>query len=756
MQKTDNKSRVQIECTVKRIRFYKESFGIIVVTVDKVVKGELQTDPEETVLKGAMPRVREGEAYKVAGTYTEDPKWGGQYNIEMITSNVTLDDSDREGQRKFLESIYTPRQVENMYDALENPYEVLKNEDYEKLITVKGVRANKATDFIIKFRNNFHRARIYSELSDYNLSISIIDKLLNRYKTPDLVIEKVKENPYTLITEVRGIGWGIADNIAQAGGMSEYDPRRIAAFIFYYLDERGEDGFSWITNEELIGAIEERFGEDISDEPIIEAIHSIEDKLWWNEDKSKLGLKYYYTIEDKIAQELLRLRDAESHFEYPNWEDAIRRIERLQGWEYTDEQKNVIKVILDNNITLIQGGAGTGKSSIVRAIIECLKKYSFVQCALSGKAASRLMEVTGKDGFTIHRLLEYPKGPDEKAGFNKNDENPLKFDLYIIDEISMVDMKLFYYLLRAIPNGSKIICLGDNGQLEAIGAGNIAYDMLVSPEITSITLNKIHRQAENSAIVTESVKIRKGYQIIEKDWVGHEVRGALKDLDLTCYSDRSNTYYEVLGKFQIAMKECHNNIKDVQVIVPMKLKGACTYALNNAIQELYNPSSRSKKEYTMYAAKDMPYSLRVGDKVICTQNNYKIQPNIYNGNVGVIERFGYDDDDGEEIMVVNFDSIGTVRIPKQFWKTIELAYALTVHKDQGSESDYVIFGLDYSAYALLSKELVYTGITRAKKKCYLIAETGALRYATSKSSVRIKQTHLQERLNSLAHPKIIF
>ena len=750
----DNKNRVQMECTVLRTRYYKDSFGIIVVSVDKVVKGTLQTNAEETVLKGEMPRVREGEAYKVTAVFVDDPKWGGQYNIEMITSNVILDDSDKEGQRKFLESIFTYKQVEAMYQTLDNPYLTLKNEDYAALITVKGIRANRATDYIIKFRNHIHRARVYAELSEYNLSVSIIDKLLTRYKSPDVVIEKVKDNPYTLITEVKGIGWAIADNIALSSGMGEYDPRRIGAFIYYYLNTRGEDGFSWVYNQELIGGIEEKFGKEIPDEPIIEAIHLMEDKLWWSEDKDKIGLQFYYTFEDKIAQELLRIRNAESNFKYENWEEAIRRIERLQGWEYTEEQKQAIKEVLDNNITLVQGGAGTGKSSLVRAILEVLKKYSFVQCALAGKAASRLMEVTEKEGYTIHRLLEYPKGPAEKAGYARNDDNPLDYDLYIVDEISMVDMKLFYYLLRAIPNGAKVICLGDNGQLEAIGAGNIAYDMLVSPEIPSVTLNKIHRQAENSAIVTESVKIRKGYQIVEKDWVGHEVRGTLKDLDLTCFSDRSNTFYEVMGKFQIAMKEAQNNIKEVQVIVPMKLKGACTYTLNNAIQELYN--QKGKKEVLMYAAKDMPYYLRVGDKVICTQNNYKVQPNIYNGNIGIIKKIAYNEEADSEVMTVDFDGIGIVEIPREYWKTIELAYALTCHKCQGSQFDHVIFGLDFSAYALLSKELVYTGITRAKKKCYLIAETGALRFATSKSSVRVKQTHLQERLNSLAHPKIIF
>lgn len=755
MQKED---RVKIECTVKRILYLKNNYGIISVMVDKVTEGELQTDPDNTILKGEMLSVIEGESYQASGVYVADAKYGGQYNLNILTSNISLDTADKVGKKKFLESIFTKSQVQAMYETLQDPYQAFLDKDTVSLCKIKGCGLKTCPAWILRFEANYHRAVIYAELNEYNLSSSIIDKLLDRYTSPELVIEKVRENPYSLVTEVDGIGWGIADKIALASGMSEYDYKRVCAFINYYLFDQGEGGFSWITNDHLMGAIIEKFGEEIPDNSITEAMHHLidEGRIWFSEDKERIGLKRYYNLERRIANNLLRIRNAPNKFHYNNWEDAVQRIERLQGWEYTDEQKAGIKLALDNNVILIQGSGGTGKTSLVWAVIEVLKSYKFVQCALSGKAASKLMEVTQQEGFTIHRLLGFPNGPDERGGYEYHEDNKLPYDIYIVDEISMVDLTLFNRLIQAIPDGAKLIMLGDNGQLEAIGSGNIAYDLLTSEEIPSIVLTKIHRQAEKSAIITESVKIRNKVQIIDKDWVGHEVRGELQDLDITCYSDISNTYYKVMERVQRYWSNNHEII-NMQVIVPMKMRGdACTYKLNNVIQELVNPNKRDSQEARLFIKKGMPYTLRTGDKVINTTNNYKVKPNIFNGNMGIIKEFWNDEDSGIEYMKVDFNGIGIVDIPYKYWKSIELAYAITVHKDQGSEHDTVIFAIDYGAFGLLSKELVYTGITRAKKKCYLIAQNSALRYATTKSSVINKQTHLREQLHDIAHPKVTF
>ena len=531
---------------------------------------------------------------------------------------------------------------------------------------------------------------------------------------------------------------------------------RIGAYIVYYLNRCGEEGCSWITPDQLLGAILDNLGEEIPDENITTAIKELGNRLWWNEAKDKIGLSKYYNIEYEVANELIRIRDAESNISCSDWRERIKHLEKVQGWEFTAEQIYGIETVLNNNITVIHGLAGSGKTSVVSGVLEALNHYSSVMCALSGRAASRMSEVTGKEGFTIHRLLGYPKGETEYQGFEFNQDNKLPYNIYILDEISMVDAKLFYFLLRAIPNGAKLICLGDSGQLESIGCGNIAYDMIHSSEIPTVELTKIHRQAAKSAIITDSIAIRNGIQIIKKDWTGIETRGELQDLELHCYSDKSNTFYNIMEIFSKLMAQKDFNIMDSQIIVPIKTKGdACTYNINNTVQELYNPSAKNKKEVTRFS-NDKPFIIREGDKIINTSNNYRLSTPIYNGNIGIVKSIWYSEEADSRIMTIDFIGIGNVDVPEDYWLGIELGYAITVHKYQGSQSKNVIFGLDFTAYSLLTRELVYTGITRAQKKCFLICQTGALRYTTAQQSVSNKQTHLQDCLYEVAHPKLIF
>ena len=744
--------------SVEIIRYFANEWGIVLASIDKVKEGKPRLDKKGfLVIKGEMARPNNGGIYNIVAEYDPDPKWGDQYTLCSFYSAIEFGEDDERSQKKYLSSLFTDGQVNSMYDTLENPFEVLKNKDVKELIKVKGCGIKTAARWIEKFSNNYYMARIFTELDQYNLTNNMIKKLLHRYNNnPDLVIQKVTDNPYVLCNEVDGIGWKTADNLALAGGIGEFSEKRVAAYIEYYLDTCALNGYSWITPDELLGAILDNIGEEVEDETITKALHSLGDKIWSNDTKTKIGLRRYYEIERKIAEELMRIQQAESEIVYKDFEDAIKRLETKQGWNFTDEQISGIKVGLNNNVTLIQGYAGTGKSSLVSAIIEILRKYTYVQCALSGRASARMAEITGEEGYTIHRLLGYPAGKDEKKGmFVYHDENPLPYDIYILDEISMVDAFLFYYLLRAIPSGAKLICLGDPGQLESIGAGNIAYDMIHSPEIPTVSLTKIHRQAAASAIITESIKIRNGVHIIPKEWAGKEVRGQLQDLHLNCFSDKSNTYYEVMKEFMKEMDKDDFDIMESQIIVPVKHQGmACTYELNNAIQELWNPLERGMSEKTQFT-NGKAYVLRVGDKVINTKNNYRTSPPIYNGNIGIIKDFYFDEDE-DEFMTIDFTGIGEVAVPRQDWGAIELGYAITSHKSQGSQWKNVVFALDFSSYALLTRELLYTGITRAKNKCTLIAQTNALRMATCKAGVNKKQTHLQDCLYDIAHPKLIF
>lgn len=751
--------KIKIIGNVERIRYFKNSWGIISCYIESVEEGKW--DEPYIICKGEMAEPILGQSYKITGNMVHDAKYGDQLDIINMRSVVDFDESNDRGKRQFLSSIFTPLQVQNMYEALSDPYTALKNNDSKELIKVKGCGLDTATRWILKFNLNVSMAKIFTELEDYNLTNNMIQKLMDTYGSPELVIEKVKKNPYILVTEVNGIGWAKADNIAMSGGLDKYSPERISSFILFYLKDKAENGCSWITTDELLGAILDTLGEDIPDERITEAIRFIENKLWYNEDKDKIGLAKYYNLENNIAKELLRLQNEDNRFKYDNWSDEIKRLENKQGWEFTSEQKLGIQTVLDNNVVIIHGYSGTGKTSLVSAMLAVLKKYSFVQTALAGRAASRLSEVTGKEGYTIHRLLGYPKGEKEFGGFEYHRFNQLGYDIYIVDEISMIGLSLFYALIQAIPTGSKLIMLGDIGQLESIGSGNIAHDLIQSPEIPTVELTQIHRQAAKSAIIAESIKLRHGQQIIEKDWVGEETRGELQDLTLDVFSDSSNTFYRIMRKWSIEMNKDNFSPMNVQVIVPVKNRGdACTYKLNNAIQELVNPPTNKKKQIELTSYKQT-YIIREGDKVINTANNYKVTPNIYNGNLGTVLSITNDTDElsdtyGELIMVIDFIGIGKVTLSKDYFKGIELGYAITCHKFQGSEADVIIYGIDFNSYSLLTREQIYTGITRAKKHAYFIAQNSALRYATSQEGVSQKKTHLVQCLDEVAHPKLTF
>ena len=751
--------RIEILCMVESIRYYKDNWGIIEVSVTKTISGMPEMDQYKClILKGDMPKVQKDDEalYHVVADLVDDPKWGKQYNIVRMYAELVFDDNDKGSQKKYLAALYTPRIFNHMYETLDDPYQVLKDGDAKALVQVNGIGMATAINMINKFRANIAMGRIFTELAEYDLTQNMVRRLIDVYRSPDIVIQKVKDNPYVLADEVAGIGWIKADQIALRGGIVPDDPKRISAYMLKYLRDQANEGKSWITSDELLGAVLEALGDEMPDAKITEAVQLIKDDLWYNEDQTKIGLKYYYNIEKRVAEELIRLRDAEPGIKEDDWKDwlnVIHDLEKKQGWEFTEEQKNGIYLALSQNVVVITGMAGTGKSSLVTGILAVLNHHDYVQCALSGRAASRLSEITGKRGFTIHRLLGYPSmDANAKQKFTYHDENPLTHDIYILDELSMVNSSLFYYLLRAIPSGAKLICLGDHGQLEAIGEGNVAHDMIKSDEIATIVLSKIHRQAAESGIISEAFKIRKGQQIIEPEWVGTDVRGKLKDLKLTCYSDSTQTFAHIMSAYSVAMAEEDFDMMDTQILVPMKTRGpACTFQINNQIQEMINPKAKNKKETSIFVNGNVVI-LREGDKIINTTNNYKVDPIIYNGNIGQIRKI---DETNEEI-TADFVGIGEVIIPKEGWRYLDLGYCITIHKSQGSQWKNVIVGLDFSGYTLLTRELCYTAITRAEKYCHLVAQSGALTMATRNESVSQKQTFLFDLLHEVAHPKLVF
>jgi len=747
-------------------KVYDGDFAILKAYVTSVKEGELHPTAKDKYgcisIKGNVCEFDWFEEYEVILREDEQhPIYGMSYVIKYIGQPYDFSSVDK--QQIFLSKILTGQQVESLYSTLDNPFDALENENIELLCTVKGIGHSTANRMIEKYQKSIDYSTAMVELDGYGLSNTIIQKLTHHYGSPDVVVAKVKQNPYILADEVDGIGFKKADIIALNKGINEHDPRRVEAFIKFILNEAAQNGFSWVYSSTLVQRVREEL-DNPSDETIINCVQTMVKKgTVWNGEKGKIALKYYYDLEYKIANELYRIANAESRLMCEGWEERIKKVEKLQNWDFTNEQIDGIKMVMKQQVCVLTGKAGTGKSSTVLGAIKSLGDVRFAQCALSGKASARLKEVTGYDAYTIHRLLGFNPKLYKATGsyFEYNKDNQIPLDVLILDEFSMIGGSLFLSLIEAIPTGCKFIMLGDFGQLPSIGSLNLARDITLTPYITTSYLTQIHRQAERSAIIVESMKISEGIQITEDDYTGKEIRGTLKDLEIDIHEDKKETKEKILQHFKEKLTLSGNDIMEVQVIVPMNWRGdTSVFSLNPLLQQIYNPPNEGKAEIELKIFKDKATTFRVGDKLLNIQNNYKLKEYkenefdesqediaIFNGFLGVLKEIK------DANLIVYFPIIDKdIIIPKSHWerdKGLILGYAQTCHKGQGSSYHYPICAIDYSHYQMLTREWVYTAITRASKHCVLIAQNSALHYSISQTAIEGKQTFLMEMLEDL-------
>lgn len=605
---------------------------------------------------------------------------------------------------------------------------------------------------------------------DYGLTPNFLNKLIQTYKSPNMAIDVVKKDPYKLYYDMDGVGFRTADNIALKSGFDPKSVERVKAYIVYFLEDKAyEQGDSYVTAGELLINIYDYFGGkdeisvDETDEEgniignnIANAIQElIHDDIIFLEDnegsksRRRVGLVKIKKLEETIAYHLKRLLNAPNHFNYDDWEDKVHKLEQKQGFDFAKEQLDGIELGLKSQVCLISGLAGSGKSSLVSGILASLPQCNFAQCALSGKAAARLQEVTGQEGSTIHRLLF------QNTDINSSDGPILPYDIIILDEISLVGGEIFLDLIKAIPSGSKLIMLGDLGQLESIGALNLAADLFNSEVIPTVELKEIHRQAAMSGIITTAHDVRNQQQIFEtSDYEGEVTLGELQDMTLDMHRGRDGIR-ENITKWFIKYFDnplVQKDIMKIQIIAPVKERGdACVHNLNLDIQEYYNPVNlEDNTDYKMkMGSKDFTYYIHKNDKVMCIKNNYSTTTTngyncpIFNGWTGIVKEMN------EDYLIVYFplakaDVILPVKIARGH---LILGYASTVHKMQGSDYPVIVGAIDYTTPPkMLTNSLLYTLITRAKKMCVIVAETRAFNQAISTNFVSTKRTFLQEFL----------
>ena len=774
---------INVKVKLHNYRFPKDrapipgAFAIVCLDILEVISGVISGEcvaPNGTItVTGEMPTFEDGMEYFLTATLTEDPKWGLQYHKPQVRLAYNM--SKREDQEKFLSFFMTETQIKSLFYSYENPIELLEQKNIGALTKIKGIGPYTANKMCIKYAANINNGRAYVELKDMGLTKAAIDKLIKQFGSPDLVIDIIKKNPYSLITLVNGYGWEKADRIALAQGFERGCKERCLAYTNYKLGKiANEDGNSKMDLGELMEDVAAQCAptdkQTLANWIKEQTIEAAECAQWeageeterdWSTppvfyyDKTTrfFGLYKYRSLEKKIAYELERLKVApnQTSFDKDVCEKIIRGVEVEQGFAYTSEQRKAIWSIVNNNVAILTGSSGTGKSSTLKPLIRIFQHYGYrvAQCALSGRASSLLTEYTGLVGKTIHRLLHYL--PDLER-FDHNKGNPLTEDVIILDETSMVGEELFYSLISSIRSGCKLLMLGDIKQLPPIAVGNLLQDCIASGYIPTTTLTVIQRQALKSGIISQSVDVCKGTRLIPTGYVGEEIRGELKDFKIIAHDDASVTHAKVIQEFKKLYTEQHISPDDIQIVVPVRAKGmnSCRF-FNAEVQALVNnkPGTKGIPVEVWDGNQHFEVVYKPGDRIMVTKNNYHAR-NLYGGETAIFNgNLGHIKDIDKESMLISLNDGEEVIIPRDEWNNITHSWAATCHKLQGAQAPYVIVSIDNSAYPLLMREWLYTALTRARKYCVLIGQPNAINTATRVSNIKIKKTWLKEDLYEL-------
>ena len=670
-----------------------------------------------STLAGKMQELVIGGEYQIKATHKYDKKYGHQY---VPISVFALIPQTKETQLLFLKSIIPESIAENLINAYPNIVNdvangTIKEIDYSLVKGVREITWNRIKDKIV---SNYLISDIIVMLKPLGVTYTMVKKLLSEEPNPVLLKQKIEKNPYVL-TKINGLGFKRVDELALKMNPELIDStERLIAYVKYFLTEMGEnDGNTWCSISILKSAISNFVPECIDN---LEWLLSNKDFLHIEGDR--VGLTYYYNIEMKILSLIKEKIDREYVNEIPERiiEKAISEAEKEQGFTYTNEQLMTIKKALKINIVIIGGKAGTGKSSIMRAIIKAyqLNTNVIVASALSAMAAQRITEATNFPAMTAHRTLGC-KGFNE---FTFNKDNPLIADVSLLDEGSMVNANIFLNWLEAIGENTRIIISGDNKQLPPIGFGNVFSDLIeILGDKVVCKLTKPMRQAQKSGILVDANLIRENKNPITETLQPRIVHGELKDMVYMFRNNRESLFNIAIKTFLKSIEE--DGLDNVVIAVPRK-QGCLNSAfeINKVIQDKILSNEKSEISYG-------DNIFKLGAKVMQIVNDY--DKNVFNGEIGYITKIdmSYENKKPEKYCVVTFNTPDGMRKSITYTKKeliyLDLAYALTVHKLQGSGRKTVIGIVDNTHYQLLDNCMLYTLLTRAKKRCLLLAEPQA-------------------------------
>ena len=705
----------KIRCVVEHITYQNAENGYSIMKVN--VKGY----KDLVTIVGSLLDVPVGSVLLCDGDWKVDKKYGTQFIVQYYEEVMP---ATIYGIEKYLGSGLVkgigPKFAKLIVGKFGLETIDIIESDIERLHEVAGI-GKKRVELI---RESWEKQKDIKDvmlfLQGYGVSTAFAAKIYREYNKES--INKVKENPYRLADDIWGIGFKTADGIAAKMGYEKNDLRRCRSGLLYTLNQLSNEGHVYAEEEQLVTAAVTLLEAD--EENIRQAMADMiqEDKL--KMEQEAIYLPSFYHSECGTAKRLLTLMESSDNGKHPKFD--LKAIEKETGIEYDEVQIAAIRQAVDSKVMVLTGGPGTGKTTTTQGIIAALKTagLQILLAAPTGRAAKRMSEATGMEAKTIHRLLEF----NPMDGYKRNDENPLDGDALIVDECSMIDIILMNNLMKAIPLNMRLVFVGDIDQLPSVGAGNVLRDIIDSQKIPVIRLTRIFRQAQSSRIVMSAHAIN---------------RGAFPDLsngkDTDFFFIKNDDTEQVAANIVELVKNRLPKAygmptSKIQVLTPMQRGVVGAANLNMVLQDAINPNKTGLNRGG--------YSFRKGDRVMQIRNNY--DKNVFNGDLGYIHDVNMED----RTLIVDFD--GTlVEYEVSDLDELSLAYANSIHKSQGSEYPIVVMPILMNHYVMLQRNLIYTGITRAKKICVLIGSTKALAYAIHNMTVLKRNTKLKERLNPL-------
>lgn len=727
----------KLEGMISEIVFKNEDNGYTIA--------HLVNEKDEIVIVGCMPTLAIGESIEVEGKWVNHKIYGTQFEVNSF---MPVTPSSLEGIYVYLSSGMIHGIGEKMAKRIIDKFgvdtlNVIQNSP-ERLQEVEGIGSKKVKQIVKSYEEDRELRNIIIELSPFGITPNYCLKIYKKYKSS--AIEVINKNPYQLAEDIRGIGFKVADSIANKIGIDKNSKDRVCQGILYTLNKSLSNGHTYLPEHVLIQDSEKllELNGEIIKECIMLLVYNQKIHIEKVNNENLIYLMPYYLAENGVCSQIVKLSQYEFEDLKIDIDSEINILEEDKKIKLAEKQILAVKESINSGVLIITGGPGTGKTTTINSIIEIFENNgkSVTLAAPTGRAAKRMSETSDKEAKTIHRLLEMGFSTDDDLTFFKDEEDPINSDVIIVDEVSMVDIILMYNLLRAIKIGTRVILVGDSDQLPSVGAGNVLKDMIDSNIINVVKLNEIFRQAQESMIIVNAHKINNGEPLY--------LNTKEKDFFFIRKSTNEEILNEIIGLVNERLPKFYkvDKLKDIQVLSSMRKGELGVTNLNIELQKYLNKKEKFKVEESF--SKRL---FRVGDKVMQVKNNYTKKwetedqkesgEGIYNGDIGYV----YHIDKDKKTIYVLFDQTKIVSYLYDELDEIDHSFCTTIHKSQGSEFPVVVLPITWAPPMLLSRNLLYTAVTRAKKLVVLVGDVKYLEYMIKNNRVNQRYSNLGYKLN---------